>query len=442
MLSELVTTVSRGVRDQRPRDLGGGRTAGQPDRGALGRPAPPPRGRSAASPRRGGRCGSAAAARRARRGATAPPCVRASRCCSSSRRRSRRMVAGDTPELGGELADADAAVARQALEDAGQPVSLAHARKSTERDLTAQPLYLASILAYSRHEMSAIEREIMTQPADWRSAAGRCGGACRRSSRSPASGSRRSAAARRCTWPRPTRRPARRPGRARPTPSRPRRCPRGAATTGVVAISRSGTTSEVVRLLAASRTDVPSAGDHRGPRHRRAPSAPTAAVVLDFADEESVVQTRFATTALALLLASLGIDSPRGRSDAADARARGAAAGWARRLRPVRRSSAPAGRSAWPTEAALKLREAAGAWTESYPAMEYRHGPISANADDDAGVADRRRRPRRARRRRRAPGRPSPRIGDQPARLARARPARRGRARPRPRPRPRPPPSA
>jgi glucosamine--fructose-6-phosphate aminotransferase (isomerizing) len=29
------------------------------------------------------------------------------------------------------------------------------------------------------------------------------------------------------------------------------------------------------------------------------------------------------------------------------------------------------------SEAALKFREAAGAWTESYPAMEYRHGPIS-----------------------------------------------------------------
>ena len=28
-------------------------------------------------------------------------------------------------------------------------------------------------------------------------------------------------------------------------------------------------------------------------------------------------------------------------------------------------------------EAALKLREASGAWTESYAAMEYRHGPIS-----------------------------------------------------------------
>jgi fructoselysine-6-P-deglycase FrlB-like protein len=30
-------------------------------------------------------------------------------------------------------------------------------------------------------------------------------------------------------------------------------------------------------------------------------------------------------------------------------------------------------------EAALKCREAAGAWTESYPAMEYRHGPISVS---------------------------------------------------------------
>lgn len=28
-------------------------------------------------------------------------------------------------------------------------------------------------------------------------------------------------------------------------------------------------------------------------------------------------------------------------------------------------------------EAALKMREAAGAWTEAYPVMEYRHGPIS-----------------------------------------------------------------
>ncbi|EST36792.1 hypothetical protein N566_16110, partial [Streptomycetaceae bacterium MP113-05] len=31
-------------------------------------------------------------------------------------------------------------------------------------------------------------------------------------------------------------------------------------------------------------------------------------------------------------------------------------------------------------EAALKMREATRAWTESYPAMEYRHGPISIAA--------------------------------------------------------------
>ena len=29
------------------------------------------------------------------------------------------------------------------------------------------------------------------------------------------------------------------------------------------------------------------------------------------------------------------------------------------------------------SEAALKLRESAQAWTEAYPAFEYRHGPIS-----------------------------------------------------------------
>ena len=33
-------------------------------------------------------------------------------------------------------------------------------------------------------------------------------------------------------------------------------------------------------------------------------------------------------------------------------------------------------------EAALKLREAAGMWTESYPAMEYRHGPVAVTGED------------------------------------------------------------
>ncbi len=40
-------------------------------------------------------------------------------------------------------------------------------------------------------------------------------------------------------------------------------------------------------------------------------------------------------------------------------------------------------------EAALKFREAAGAWTEAYPAMEYRHGPISVGRSGNAGVVAR-----------------------------------------------------
>jgi glucosamine 6-phosphate synthetase-like amidotransferase/phosphosugar isomerase protein len=32
-------------------------------------------------------------------------------------------------------------------------------------------------------------------------------------------------------------------------------------------------------------------------------------------------------------------------------------------------------------EAALKLREAAGMWTEAYPAMEYRHGPAAVTGE-------------------------------------------------------------
>ena len=33
-------------------------------------------------------------------------------------------------------------------------------------------------------------------------------------------------------------------------------------------------------------------------------------------------------------------------------------------------------------EAALKLREASRSWAESYPAMEYRHGPISVSDEN------------------------------------------------------------
>lgn len=141
----------------------------------------------------------------------------------------------------------------------------------------------------------------------------------------------------------------------------------------VVAISRSGTTSEIVDLLAAG-PDAPSVlltAVGGGPAAAHA----DAEIVLDFADETSVVQTRFATTALVLLRASLGEDLAPAIADAEavlalepDPAAVAAeqvtflGTGWTKHLAD---------------EAALKMRESSQSWTESYYAMEYRHGPIA-----------------------------------------------------------------
>ncbi|WIB26398.1 SIS domain-containing protein [Curtobacterium sp. MCSS17_015] len=140
----------------------------------------------------------------------------------------------------------------------------------------------------------------------------------------------------------------------------------------VVTISRSGTTTEIIDLLRA----LP---DQRTVLITAVPDSPAAAdaddvVALPFADERSVVQTRFATTALALLRASLGDDVEALAAQAETALTlpiddlldaeqvtfvgRGAAVGLT-------------------SEAALKTREAAQFWAESYPAMDYRHGPIA-----------------------------------------------------------------
>ena len=77
----------------------------------------------------------------------------------------------------------------------------------------------------------------------------------------------------------------------------------------VVALTRSGTTTEVLRLLETVQSEA-------GPRTvaiTADPSTPVVEladrhVILDFADEKSVVQTRFATTSLALWRAWLGED--------------------------------------------------------------------------------------------------------------------------------------
>ncbi|MFI6287956.1 SIS domain-containing protein [Streptomyces sp. NPDC051018] len=150
----------------------------------------------------------------------------------------------------------------------------------------------------------------------------------------------------------------------------------------VVAITRSGTTTEVLELLARLRGTVRTVAltaDDKTPVMDVADEV----AVLDWADEESVVQTRFATTALAFLRAGLG-DVP-GVKSVADAAVDAESAV----TEPLPDAVLAAeqwtflGRG-WTyglaLEAGLKMREAAGAWTEAYPAMEYRHGPISITA--------------------------------------------------------------
>jgi fructoselysine-6-P-deglycase FrlB-like protein len=150
--------------------------------------------------------------------------------------------------------------------------------------------------------------------------------------------------------------------------------PHGRTYDHVVALTRSGTTTEVLDLLtrlhgrtrttaitADPNTPVMTAADH--------------VVVLDHADERSVVQTRFATTALTLLRAHLGLHTDSVVADARTALAE-----------PLPQGLVDCGQftflgRGWTVglanEAALKMREAALAWSEAYPAMEYRHGPIS-----------------------------------------------------------------
>ena len=140
----------------------------------------------------------------------------------------------------------------------------------------------------------------------------------------------------------------------------------------IVAISRSGTTTEIIEVLAGlaetPSTLITAVGNSPASQHA------TGIIVLGFADEKSIVQTRFATTVLALLRAHLGADieqvardgelaleSPIGAFLGAE-QVSYVGTGWAIGLAH---------------EAALKAREAAQHWTEAYPAMDYRHGPVA-----------------------------------------------------------------
>lgn len=147
--------------------------------------------------------------------------------------------------------------------------------------------------------------------------------------------------------------------------------PAGRAYDRVVAISRSGTTTEVMELLRA--VDVPTTLI-TAVADSPATALADATVTLSFADEQSVVQTRFATSVIALLRSHFGDDLTEAIADAQTAltidverlvsadQCTFVATGWAVGLT---------------YEAALKTREAAQFWSESYPAMDYRHGPIA-----------------------------------------------------------------
>ena len=145
----------------------------------------------------------------------------------------------------------------------------------------------------------------------------------------------------------------------------------GRAYDHMVVITRSGTTTEVIDVL--KKTKIPStvitavAGSP-------VTEFATNSIIMDFADEESVVQTRWATAALGLLRAHNGFDLAGAAKDAQIAidsdlgdlpnveQISFLGSGWTIALAQ---------------EAGLKTREAAQFWSEAYPQFDYRHGPMS-----------------------------------------------------------------
>jgi fructoselysine-6-P-deglycase FrlB-like protein len=141
----------------------------------------------------------------------------------------------------------------------------------------------------------------------------------------------------------------------------------------IVVISRSGTTTEVLDLLTRLK-------GHATLAITAVPDSPMVslaaeAIVMPFADEKSVLQTRYATAVLVLLRTHFGenlataIDECQSMLDA--------------ELSPelLKAEQISFLGTGWTIglahEAALKTRESSQFWAEAYPAMDYRHGPIS-----------------------------------------------------------------
>lgn len=142
----------------------------------------------------------------------------------------------------------------------------------------------------------------------------------------------------------------------------------------MVFISRTGTTSEVLAALREVPAGVTTTAITAEPD---APLAQLAdrVVLLDFADERSVVSSQFISAAIVTVRAHAGEDVSALPAAAAAALAMPLPDGLTER---VEFTFLGAGWAAFVAdEAALKLREASQTWAESYPALEFRHGPIS-----------------------------------------------------------------
>ncbi|WP_061016013.1 SIS domain-containing protein [Microbacterium sp. CCH5-D1] len=148
----------------------------------------------------------------------------------------------------------------------------------------------------------------------------------------------------------------------------------------IVVISRSGTTVDVVDLVerySATHRITAILGDTDTALGRLCADR---TVHLDFADEKSIVQTRFATTVLTTLRASIEQAPATLVDDARSALAVELPADPAQVQHIVFLGHR------WTIglaqEAALKVRESAGFWTEAYSMWEYQHGPISCAGPD------------------------------------------------------------
>ncbi|MEU6674886.1 SIS domain-containing protein [Streptomyces sp. NPDC046925] len=142
----------------------------------------------------------------------------------------------------------------------------------------------------------------------------------------------------------------------------------------ILALTRSGTTTEVLSALGTAPSATRLTTITAVPRSPAARAADDV-IILDHADEGSVVQTRYPTTQLVLLLAHLGHDVEQALTDVRTA----LSTPLDQRLLAAEQITFLG--ECWHTglahEAALKVREAAAHWTESYSVMEYRHGPIA-----------------------------------------------------------------